>query len=124
MEKHLKTAETLAFLLDNSFNFFGKRFGLNGVLGLIPGAGDIITAALSFYIFWIGVQMRLPVNKLAEMLGNVAFNFFIGLIPVAGDFVDFFHKANTKNVQILRAHAKRNIIDGEILESSHSVVTR
>lgn len=122
MEKHLRTAETLAFLLDNSFNFFGKRFGLNGLLGLIPWVGDIVTGILSFYIFWIGVQMRLPVPKLAETLRNVIFNFVIGLIPIAGDFVDFFHKANTRNVQILREHANKTIIEGEVLDSSRSVV--
>lgn len=124
MEKHLRSADILANLLDNSFNVFGHRFGLNGLLGLIPGAGDIITTGLSFYIVWIGVQMRLPINKLAEMVGNVAINFFIGLIPVVGDAVDFFHKANLKNLQILKEHAKNGIIDGEILDSSRKLASR
>ena len=56
MENHLKTATLVANLLDNSFSFFGRRFGLNGILGLVPGAGDIITTALSLYIVWIGIQ--------------------------------------------------------------------
>lgn len=118
MENHLRTATTVANLLDNQFSFFGRRFGINGLLGLIPGAGDIITTALSAYIVWIGIQMRLPVAKIGEMIGNVAINFFIGLIPVVGDAVDFFHHANLKNLRILQDYAKDHVVEGEILESS------
>lgn len=124
MEAHLRSATLLANLLDNQFNFFGIRFGLNGVLGLIPGAGDIITTALSAYIVWIGMQMHLPASKLAEMIGNVAINFFVGLVPIVGDAVDFFHKANLKNLRILHEHAKQGVVEGEILESSHTLASR
>ena len=121
MENHLKTASLVANLLDNSFSFFGRRFGLNGVLGLIPGAGDIITTALSLYIVWIGIQMGLPPIKIIEMIKNVAINFCIGLLPVLGDAVDFFHKANLKNLDIIRNHAKKHVVEGEIIESSQKL---
>lgn len=124
METHLKVAERLANLLDNQFNFFGIRFGLNGVLGLIPGAGDFIVAALSFYIVWIGVKMRLPVSALAEMIGNVIANFLLGLLPVIGDAVDFFHHANLKNLKILKHHAQQGIIEGQIVESTKQISYR
>lgn len=124
MEKHLRTAGVLAHLLDNSFSLFGKRFGLNGVLGLLPGAGDVITGALSLYMVWIGLEMRLPLHKILEMIGNVAFNFFVGLIPVLGDAVDFFNKANTRNLRILRDYAKKHVIDGEIVDASHTAAVR
>lgn len=120
----MKTASLLANALDNSFNFFGRRFGLNGLLGLIPGAGDIITTGLSLYIVWIGVKMQLPVPKLAEMIGNVAINFFIGLVPVLGDAVDFFHKANLKNLHILQDYAKRDFIEGEVVDASRKLASR
>ncbi len=124
MEKHLKTASLVANLLDNSFNFFGRRFGLNGLLGLIPGAGDVITTGLSLYIVWIGVKMQLPVNKLAEMVGNVAINFFIGLIPVLGDAVDFFHKANLKNLHILQDYAEQDFVEGDIVDTPRKLASR
>ncbi len=124
MENHLRVASLIANLLDNSFSFFGKRFGLNGILGLVPGAGDIVTTGLSLYIVWIGVQMGLPLIKIAEMIKNVAINFFIGLLPVLGDAVDFFHKANLKNLQILKDHAKNHTIEGEIIDSSRNLATR
>ncbi len=125
MEQHLRTATLLANLLDNSFNFFGKKFGLNGVLGLVPGAGDIITTGLSLYIVWIGIQMGLPLIKIIEMIKNVAINFFIGLLPVLGDAVDFFHKANLKNLKIIREYVKdKDIIEGEVLTKSGNVAIR
>jgi hypothetical protein len=124
MDMHLKTASLIANLLDNSISLFGRRFGLNGLLGLIPGAGDIFTAALSMYIVWIGVQMRVPLLKLLEMILNVAINFFIGLVPIIGDAADFFHKGNLKNLRILEDHAKNHVIEGEIVDTSKSAVAR
>lgn len=116
MENHLKTASFLAHLLDNKFVLFGRRFGLNGILGLIPAVGDALSTFLSLYIVLLGMQMRLPVTKIFQMLWNVFVNFGIGLIPIAGDYVDFFHKANLKNVRILEDYVKEHhVIEGEIL---------
>ena len=115
MERHLDTAEDIANFLDGRFKFFKIRFGMNGIFGLIPFVGDAITAFLSFYLVWIGIQMRLPGHAISEMIANIATNFFIGLIPVVGDFADFFHKANFKNLKILKQYAKGHVIEGKIL---------
>lgn len=115
MEKHLRVATILANLLDNQFELFGHRFGLNGILGLIPGAGDVVTAALSMHLIWIGLKMKIPTIKIVQMVWNVLLNFLIGLVPVVGDYADFFHKANLKNLAILKQHAERNIIEGEVV---------
>lgn len=115
MENHLKAASVIANLLDNQFNILGIRFGLNGLLGLIPGVGDFIVAALSFYMVWIGVKMRLPMTALAEMIGNIITNFLIGLLPIIGDSVDFFHHANLKNLKILKHHAAQGVVEGQIV---------
>lgn len=119
MENHLKAASVLAHLLDNQFSFFGKKFGLNGVVGLIPGIGDGIIALLSFYLVWIALEMDLPRVKILEMVWNIVINFFIGLIPIIGDFADFFHKANLANLKILHDHAKRTSADGKIMQPAH-----
>lgn len=124
MEHHLRMASLIANLLDNQFHFFGIRFGLNGLLGLVPWVGDLVVSLLSLYMVWIGVQMRLPSAKLVEMIANVGVNFFIGLLPVVGDAVDFFHHANLKNLKILKDHAKRHVVEGEILESMQPVSFR
>lgn len=116
METHLKIASAVANLLDNSFEIFGRRFGINGLLGLLPGLGDLIPALLSFYLVWVGTKMNLPKTEIARMMGNIMFNFFVGLIPLVGDYVDFFNHANLKNLAILRKYSQHKIIDGEIIE--------
>jgi hypothetical protein len=105
MDRHLDTAEDIANFLDGKFKFFKFRFGMNGIFGLVPVVGDVITAFLSLYLVWIGIQM----------LANIMTNFFIGLLPVVGDFVDFFHKANLKNLKILRQYAKGHVIEGRVV---------
>lgn len=119
MEMHLKIASIVANLLDNSFEIFGRRFGINGLLGLLPGFGDMIPALLSLYLVWVGTRMKLPKSEIARMLGNIGFNFFVGLIPLVGDYIDFFNHANLKNLAILRKYSQEKIIDGEIIESNN-----
>ena len=119
MENHLKVASVVANLLDNRFNFFGVRFGIDGIIGLIPGAGDILVTALSLYLVWIGLKMKLPTLKIIAMIGNVVVNFLIGLVPVFGDATNFFYRANMRNLKILKDYANRNIIEGEIIEPAH-----
>lgn len=113
---HLRAASGLAHALDNQFNLFGFRFGLNGIIGLVPGLGDAIITLLSFYLVWIGVAMHLPRTELAKMIANIMINFFIGLIPIIGDFADFFHKANLANLKILNDYAKRTTKDGKVIQ--------
>jgi len=116
MDKHLRLATIIATALDDQFSLFGRRFGLNGVIGLAPGVGDIISALLSLHLVWIGWQMKLPLLKIFQMVWNVFVNFVIGLVPVVGDYADFFHKANLKNLAILKEFANRNIIEGEVVD--------
>lgn len=115
MERHLKTAEDIANFLDGKFRFFKLRFGMNGIFGLIPFVGDFLVSFLSLYIVWIGIQMRLPFPAISQMLSNILTNFLIGLVPVIGDFVDFFHHANLKNLKILKQYAKGHVIEGAVV---------
>lgn len=115
MDNHLKIASLIANLLDNQFEIFGRRFGLNGILGIIPGIGDLIPSLLSMYLIIIAVQMNLPKTKIIQMLWNVIYNFLIGLIPVIGDYIDFFNHANLKNLKILKQYSNNPIIEGEVV---------
>ena len=116
MEHHLRLATIITHFLDDQFSIGGHKFGFNGILGLLPISGDLFVAILSFYLVWVGVQMNLPKVKIAEMVFNVALNFFIGLVPVIGDFADFFHKANIKNLAILKSYEKKGVIEGEVIK--------
>ncbi len=113
MNSHLKIATKLTNLLENQFQIGKYKFGIDPILGLIPGGGDLITAILSFYIVWIGIQMRLPADKIAQMISNIVVDFFLGLIPLLGDVSDFVFKANTKNLKILHDFAPTEFYEGE-----------
>ena len=82
----------VAKLLDNAVLIPGlnRRVGFDAVLGLVPGIGDAISAALASYIIWEARQLGLPRWKIARMIGNVAVDTAIGAIPLAGDVFDVF----------------------------------
>lgn len=101
---HLKNAENFTKLLEGQFKFFGFKFGLDPIIGLVPGAGDVVAAALGLYIIWIGWQMQLPGIQLVRMVVNLLLDLIIGTLPVVGDIADFFYKSNTKNLEILKQH--------------------
>ncbi len=113
MNKHLRLAYMVSDLLDNKFNIIGLHFGVEPLLGLIPGVGDFIGLVLSFYLIWIAVQLKLPQDKIQKMVLNVIFDFVIGLFPVIGDVADFVFKANVRNAQILKKFAPDEILEGE-----------
>lgn len=104
MQHHIRIASRLAHLLDENFKVGGFRFGLDPVMGLVPGIGDVAPFALSLYIIWIGTQMDLPQEKVAQMLANSLLDLVIGFVPLVGDIGDFTFKSNTKNLKILQDH--------------------
>jgi hypothetical protein len=101
--------EWLATLLDTRFviPFTKFRFGADSLIGLAPGVGDVVTTALSLYIVYEAHRLGVPKSVLARMLGNVAVDGLIGVVPVAGDVFDVMFRANRRNVRILRAHLDR-----------------
>lgn len=115
MDAHIRIAEALTELLESKFHVGKFKFGLDPILGLFPILGDIIPFAVSFYMVWIARQLQLPEEKINKMMQNIAIDFAIGIIPVFGDFGDFIFRANSKNLAILHAHMKQNIVEGELL---------
>lgn len=112
--QHLTAARIFTRMMDSQFSLFGIRFGLDNILGLVPGAGDLLAMLLSFYLIYIGIIMKIPANKLFEMIFNVVADAFIGTIPVAGDIADLFFQANSKNLRILEKFESDGI-EGEII---------
>ena len=103
----LASARRIARLMDARFGVPGIRFGLDSIVGLIPGVGDAITTAVSLYLIGVGVHLGLPKRSLARMLLNTGFDFVTGLVPVAGDAVDLLFKANMRNLRIIEDHVRR-----------------
>jgi hypothetical protein len=75
-------------------------FGLDPLIGLIPGIGDLIGAMISMLIVMRAVQAGVPRIAVARMMTNIAVDTFVGSIPILGDAFDFAHKSNLKNLQI------------------------
>lgn len=80
------------------------KFGLDPILGLIPGLGDAIPLILGGYIVFVGVKLDLPPEKITKMIGNLVADFFLSSIPVVGDISDLVFKANVKNLNIIKEH--------------------
>jgi uncharacterized protein DUF4112 len=98
----------LAWLLDNLFRIPGTnwRFGLDALIGLVPGAGDVVAAILSLFLLVRAFQFRLPKIVILRMLINSLLDFSIGAIPLLGDAFDMFYKANTRNMKLFREYAE------------------
>jgi hypothetical protein len=82
------------------------RIGLDPILGLIPWAGDTMSAAFSIYLMGSAIYFGLPKVVILRMALNVAFDYLIGLIPFLGDATDFFFKANRRNLKLMREYAQ------------------
>jgi hypothetical protein len=106
LEARYRRLRHVAVLMDGLMRVPGTRFrfGLNSVIGLPPGAGDAMLAAISLWIVWQGSKLGLPREKIARMLGNVAIEAALGSVPVLGDLFDVVWKANLRNLAIIDRH--------------------
>jgi hypothetical protein len=95
----------LAYAFDELFRVPGTqfRFGLDSIIGLVPGLGDIAVSALGGYALLLAFKMRAPVTVLTRMLGNIAVDTLFGAVPLLGDLFDATWKANSKNRRVLEA---------------------
>jgi hypothetical protein len=96
-----------AVLLDSAFAIPGipVRFGLDALIGLVPGIGDLATPVFTLLVLATGVRMRVPAVVLARMAINAGIDALVGLVPIAGDLADVGWKANLKNLDLLERHA-------------------
>ena len=93
-------------VLDNAITIPGTKFsfGLDPILGLLPGGGDTITGGISAYIVVEAARMGIPREILGQMVGNILIDSFAGTIPVIGDLFDVGWKSNAKNIELLEKH--------------------
>jgi hypothetical protein len=92
-------------LLDSSIVLpGGYRIGIDPIVGLIPGFGDFIGAALSFYLVYEAARLGLPKRVLLRMCGNVLIEVLVGEIPLLGDIFDAVWKANLRNARLVEMH--------------------
>lgn len=109
LARRMEGLRTLQRTLDEAFRVPGTRFrfGWDAIIGLIPWAGDVLTALMAGAIITQAHHMRVPKVVQLRMLLNVAIDLVIGVVPFIGDMADVFWKSNTKNMQLLERHAAR-----------------
>lgn len=105
----LQRLDRLAYWLDERFRLPGTnvRMGLDGLLGLIPGIGDVLGGLLSAYILLEAWRLGLPNSVLVRMLSNIGIDVFVGAVPLFGDLFDIGWKANRRNVNLLLRHLRQ-----------------
>lgn len=108
--RSLAEVEFLAWLLDNSIpvpGTGGRRLGIDALIGLVPGIGDLLSGAIGLVVVWRGSRMGVPRVVVARMLANTLLDLAIGSIPVVGDAFDLWFKASTRNLALVRGWLER-----------------
>ena len=102
----LRRARVVATVLDDAIRIPGTniRFGLDPVIGLVPGLGDLLGGAASAYIILEAARAGASASILVRMAANVGIDTLIGALPVIGDLFDFAWKSNARNVRLLARH--------------------
>jgi hypothetical protein len=106
-QRRLTVLRHFSRLLDSAYEVPGTtyRFGLDPIVGLVPGIGDLISPLFTIALLWQGRDLNVPRIVQARMLFNVAIDTTLGIVPIVGDLFDFAWKANDMNMALLERHA-------------------
>ena len=110
--------EAMEKLLERSLTIPGTRIpiGLDALAGLIPVAGDLITAAMGAWLVWEARNLGLPKWQLWRMAANVGVDTAVGAVPFVGDLFDFVFRSNSKNLRILKRHLDKHHPATQVIE--------
>ena len=100
----MKDIELLSEWMDSKFKIGPFRFGLDGLIGLIPGVGDLATSLVSFYIVIRAALLGASFSVILRMLLNILIEYLVGLTPILGNIFDFIWKSNIKNIELFRKY--------------------
>jgi len=105
--RRLAALQRVAQLLDSAFPVPGTayRIGLDPILGLIPGLGDLVSPLFTIAVLWQARDLGVPRIVQLRMIVNVAIDALVGAVPVLGDLFDCAWKANARNLALLDRHA-------------------
>lgn len=108
-KQRLERLDALASFMDSAIVVPGTniRFGADALIGLIPGIGDAVSAGVSCLIILEARRMGAPTHIVARMIGNVAIDGLVGVVPLVGDLFDVAFRANLRNMRLLRKHFEK-----------------
>jgi len=110
----IKWLDTVSSFLDNQFRIPGTqtRFGLDFIVGLIPGAGDMISFGVSSVLVLTMARYGASGRVIIQMLWNIFLDTVVGAIPILGDIFDLYYKSNRRNFNLLREHYEEGAYGG------------
>ena len=102
----IRRVRALARTLDTAIRIPGTgiRFGLDSIVGLVPGAGDVVSALMSGYIVLASARLGVPPWVVMRMILNLGVDTLVGSVPLVGDLFDVGFRANTRNAALLESH--------------------
>ncbi len=105
-----RRVEAMEHLLERTLKIPGtnQHIGLDVILDLIPIGGGAIAAAMGAYMVWEAQNLKMPMSATLRMLGNVGFDFVLGLIPWVGAIPDLFFRSNSRNLRIIKRHLDKH----------------
>jgi hypothetical protein len=108
-------------LMDSAFSIPGTKFriGLDPIIGLVPGAGDIVDTAFSAYLIYLATRFNIPQKTLGKMIYNISLEAVIGSVPLVGDIFDAFYKSNMRNLALLEEHLE--VVEPELTKTEPPV---
>jgi uncharacterized membrane protein len=103
--RSLEHLRTITLLFDQAFTLPGTRwrFGLDALIGLVPGLGDVAGALVAAYAMHVARRLNAPPVVQLYLLSNIALDAVVGIVPIVGDVFDFAYKAQTRNLALLDA---------------------
>jgi len=115
-----KRVEAMEGLLERMFIIPGlnKPVGLDVILDLVPGIGDVAGAALGSYMIWEARNLGMSKWQMSRMAGNVGVDFMLGLIPFVGMIPDFLFRSNSRNLKIIKRHLDKHHAAGATINAS------
>ncbi len=101
-----RRVQVLARALDSAIRIPGTKisFGLDSIIGLVPGAGDLASALMSGYIVLASARMGVPPSVVTRMILNLGVDTVVGSVPLLGDLFDVGFRANLRNAALLDRH--------------------
>ncbi len=117
----LNRIRKLSRLMDTAIGIPGTKFriGIDPIIGLVPGAGDIVSTGFSAYIIYLATRFGLPSKDLRKMIFNIGLEAAVGTVPLVGDMFDAYYKSNIRNLAILEQHLQ--IAEPELEELASAI---
>lgn len=101
-----RRVEVLERLLEGTIEIpvLRRKVGLDAIVGLVPVAGDLVTAAMGLYLVWEARNLGMSRWRQWRMIASIGFDTALGAVPLAGDLFDLVYRSNTRNLRVIRKH--------------------